>query len=372
MSLDTARPWWDAGGAMFSVPRIVGPALLSAVALAACGGSGSETGEAEAVSCGTAPAAPVTTLTYEIGDAANESAETICERLDALAIDGEVVTEGEQRVSVTLSSDDARELSPALSSQGLLYVYDLEPNVVPLQKGVELGEVTPQDLEAQETASAFDAAALASKREPAPCDGCSSPAPIFVLFDRRDRSYVAGPAPSEAELLELDEASSVPERDRAVLEIPVGTVVVDDRARSGGDGDPGSKADPHYLVLNDDPTLTGADITDPETDVDPSTGEPVITFGFTEDGQQKFEELTREVAEHGAEAGKPYAIALVFNNAILTRPIIDPATSPDGIDGSNGAQISGGLNSAEAEQLAALLEAGALPAPLKLVGVEDG
>ena len=60
--------------------------------------------------------------------------------------------------------------------------------------------------------------------------------------------------------------------------------------------------------------------------------------------------------------------AVVLDNEVKTRPIINFAENPDGIDGRNGAQISGGFNSIqEAQDLATFLQIGALPINLKLI-----
>jgi preprotein translocase subunit SecD len=53
---------------------------------------------------------------------------------------------------------------------------------------------------------------------------------------------------------------------------------------------------------------------------------------------------------------------------VKTRPLINFAYFPDGIDGRTGAQIAGGFASVqEAQDLAAILRAGTLPIKLKLI-----
>ena len=60
--------------------------------------------------------------------------------------------------------------------------------------------------------------------------------------------------------------------------------------------------------------------------------------------------------------------AVVLDNEVKTRPIINYAQNPDGIDGRTGAQISGGFTSiAEAQELATFLQSGALPINLNLI-----
>ena len=60
--------------------------------------------------------------------------------------------------------------------------------------------------------------------------------------------------------------------------------------------------------------------------------------------------------------------AVVLDNEVKTRPIINFSQNPDGIDGRTGAQISGGFTSPqEAQDLATILQIGALPINLKLI-----
>ena len=60
--------------------------------------------------------------------------------------------------------------------------------------------------------------------------------------------------------------------------------------------------------------------------------------------------------------------AVVLDNEVKTRPLINFLENPDGIDGRTGAQISGGFTSiGEAQELATFLQIGALPINLKLI-----
>ena len=139
------------------------------------------------------------------------------------------------------------------------------------------------------------------------------------------------------------------------------------------DGEPG------WYALHDQPALSGLDITRPKQEYDPVGGQPNVTFGFTDKGQQAFQEVTRKIAQRGAAraigptAGEEAAqlsgrFAVVLDNEVKTRPIINFAENPDGIDGRTGAQISGGFNSVqEAQDLATFLQIGALPVNLKLI-----
>jgi len=91
------------------------------------------------------------------------------------------------------------------------------------------------------------------------------------------------------------------------------------------------------------------------TDAQPSfnNGEPVVSIRFDAVGARKFGEITTE------NVGKPFAILL--DNRVISAPNIrEPIIGGSGI-------ITGGFTVQAANELALLLRAGALPAPLKVL-----
>ena len=155
-----------------------------------------------------------------------------------------------------------------------------------------------------------------------------------------------------------------------MLQVPPGTVVV--RAEQP-ENLPDDEPFERYFVLRDNPELRGTDIKDPEQEFDPTTGEPIVTFRFTDKGRNNFQEVTRRLAERGQTAqipGQPVessfqTFAIVLDRELVSRPFIDYRENPDGIDGRTGAQISGGFKLQEAQDLADVLKIGALPIDLK-------
>jgi SecD/SecF fusion protein len=57
----------------------------------------------------------------------------------------------------------------------------------------------------------------------------------------------------------------------------------------------------------------------------------------------------------------------VLDDALISVPQIDYQENPDGIDGGTGAQISGGFDIQGAQDLASVLQTGALPVDLELI-----
>src|SRR3984885_881604 len=98
--------------------------------------------------------------------------------------------------------------------------------------------------------------------------------------------------------------------------------------------------------------VSGADLTDAQPSFDQQTGQPVVTFRFNSSGARKFLEVTSN------NVGKPFAI--VLDNKVISAPVIQAAIAGAG-------QITGNFTVQSANELAVLLRAGALPAPLTVV-----
>jgi preprotein translocase subunit SecD len=99
--------------------------------------------------------------------------------------------------------------------------------------------------------------------------------------------------------------------------------------------------------------VSGEDLTDAQPGFDQRTSEPIVSFRFNSKGAQQFGRATQE------NVGRPFAI--VLDNEVISAPVIR-----EPIIGGSG-QISGNFTVESATDLAILLRAGALPAPLTIV-----
>src|SRR5208282_4844490 len=99
--------------------------------------------------------------------------------------------------------------------------------------------------------------------------------------------------------------------------------------------------------------VSGGDLIDAQPGFDQRTSEPIVSFRFNSSGARKFAEATQ------ANVGKPFAI--VLDNKVISAPVIR-----EPILGGSG-QISGNFTVQSANDLAILLRAGALPAPLTII-----
>jgi preprotein translocase subunit SecD len=109
---------------------------------------------------------------------------------------------------------------------------------------------------------------------------------------------------------------------------------------------------PPYVVKKQ-VLVSGGDLTDAQPGFDQRTSEPIVSFRFNTSGSRKFSQATSE------NVGQPFAI--VLDNKVISAPVIrEPITGGSG-------QISGNFTVQAANDLAILLRAGALPAPLTVI-----
>ena len=99
--------------------------------------------------------------------------------------------------------------------------------------------------------------------------------------------------------------------------------------------------------------VSGSDLTDAQPAFDQRTNEPIVNFKFNSSGSRKFAQATSE------NVGQPFAI--VLDGKVISAPVIrEPITGGQG-------QISGSFTVQAANELALLMRAGALPAPLTVI-----
>jgi SecD/SecF fusion protein len=302
--------------------------------------------------------------------------EILRERTDELGVaEPEIARIGTDQIEVGLPDvSNAERAIEQVGTTAQLFLYDFEPNLVERDPDLAPGQQTFGRL--------YDAVEFASKRK-AECfeDLCTTRGSRFYLFEADSLELITGPADREEDLF-VDSASGKQPPNTEVLEVPQGTVVVE--APPPGDDpeteiDESADAPTEYYVLRDRPELSGDEIEDPKQQTDQG-GAPNVTFDFTEEGRQAFQEVTRRIAQRGQAQAPPTAcstpdggdqfsqtFAIVLDDEIVSRPLINFCENPDGIDGRTGAQISGSFTLTEAQDLANFLQIGALPVELTLI-----
>jgi preprotein translocase subunit SecD len=109
---------------------------------------------------------------------------------------------------------------------------------------------------------------------------------------------------------------------------------------------------PPYVVKKQ-VLVSGGELTDAQPGFDQRSNEPIVSFRFNSSGSRKFAQATLE------NVGQPFAI--ILDNKVISAPVIrEPITAGSG-------QISGNFTVQAANELALLLRAGALPAPLTVI-----
>jgi preprotein translocase subunit SecD len=110
---------------------------------------------------------------------------------------------------------------------------------------------------------------------------------------------------------------------------------------------------PVPYVVKKQVLVSGAELSDAQPGFDQRTGEAIVSFKFNTTGARKFAQATSE------NVGQPFAI--VLDNKVISAPVIrEPITGGQG-------QISGNFTVQSANDLAILMRAGALPAPLTVI-----
>src|SRR3981189_2784353 len=106
-------------------------------------------------------------------------------------------------------------------------------------------------------------------------------------------------------------------------------------------------------VIKKQVLVSGGDLPEAQPGFDRRSGEPIVSFRFNTSGSRKFAQATPE------NVGKPFAIVLA--NEVIYAPLTrQPITGGSG-------QISGSFTVQQVNDLAILLRAGALPAPLTVI-----
>jgi SecD/SecF fusion protein len=325
-----------------------------------------------------------------------------CDQLGVSEI--EVARVGTDQIQVGIpGATSVGKATECATKPARLYFFDWEPNLIGREKAIGAAggrEPPPAALEeaskeweaagrnpskqengqlifAGAFASEYNAAKLAAEQKPVPdCENCSQPATYYLFEKTPPHKLIDGPEFTKDDLYIDPNGKKRPHDIGPVIKVPQGTILISEKP-SDSSGKVIEDAEPGWYAFKDDPALSGTEITNPKAEM--GEGGPAVTFQFTGNGREAFQAVTRQIAQRGqARAIGPAAgeqaeqlsghFAAVLDNEVKTRPIINFAENPDGIDGRTGAQISGGFNGiSEAQNLATFLQRGALPINLNLI-----
>jgi SecD/SecF fusion protein len=350
---------------------------------------------------------PTGTATEVSGEDIEDSINIIEKRINNLGVsEAEVARLGQNEITVGLPGvTDANRAAEQVGTTAQLYFFDWEPNLIGPERAIgghpgqappeaaleklekewkEAGR-KPESFENQQLIAsgafpnAYTAALLAAEQEPVEnCENCSVGKTQYYLFEKEaPHKLLAGPETVKQDLYESPTGEELP-KDGLVVEVPSGTILVSEQPTEES-GKLDETAQPGWFALKDNPALSGSEITEPKQEYGQNGGEPNVSFKFTDQGRENFQTVTRQIAQRGAASAlagvnaSEYSghFAVILDNEVQSRPIINYSENPDGIDGRQGAQISGGFNGEHgletAQELATTLQIGALPINLHLI-----
>ena len=281
-------------------------------------------------------------------EAIARSVEVIRNRVDSFGVsEPEIQTQGSDQIVVSLpGAKNPDQVVEDLIKPAQLVFTDYEANFIAsdpsLYKMVQKGQgTTPKP----------------------PIDGQTS----YYLF-KKDSAHtlLAGPDVSKDSLLQPF-GGKVP-ANAELQKLPAGLVIYtqDQKLDPTKADSPSRKV---YVLMQDHPGLTGRDITSAAQSFDQAGGsqQPIVTMQFTDQGAQKFQDVTRALAQRGALRKGLQSFAIVLDGNIISTPTVDYRQYPNGISGNNGAQISGNFTTDTARTLADQLNSGAIPIRLDVI-----
>jgi SecD/SecF fusion protein len=304
-------------------------------------------------------------------EALQRSLDIMRDRVDAFGVaEPELLLAGGNQIEVNLPGvDNAERAAQQVGSTAQLFFYDWEANILD-----EACKTNPDENASEKSPiTGFYKAVKQASKCPAQNDGNNNAAdaPRFYAFDKTSKQALNDGQPSESKKAALQDLTPQQRANAEVVEVPTGILVVRDEKPDAKAPDPD-----RWWVIQDNPALSGTDIKNPKQSFDQQAGnQPIVTFEFTKKGRTAFHNITREIAQRGVDNSLPgdnpiaasQHFAIVLDNQLVSAPYINYNENPDGIDGSTGAQISGSFTIDSAQDLAKILEIGALPIRLDLI-----
>ncbi len=119
---------------------------------------------------------------------------------------------------------------------------------------------------------------------------------------------------------------------------------------------------PNFVARTTEPKVTGGDLVSAAVQRDPTSGQLSIGFKLNGEGGRKFSMLTRNYKAHGPKnpTDRGRQLAIILDDTLISAPVINSEIGSQG-------EITGRFTAAEAQKLANELNAGALPAPMKIL-----
>jgi SecD/SecF fusion protein len=306
-------------------------------------------------------------------DDLNRSVDIMRNRVDKLGVtEPEIRTQGDDQIVIQLPGvKDPAAAAEIIGTTAQLELYDLETSLT--------GPSISLDGFPVAHASLYE---LLTQVQAQATDDCV--APCYYVVNPETKKVVRGPYNTEADALrptggELPEGRrlfTVPP-EMVVITCGEGAVVCPGGAQ--GSGVPPTETQYYLFIYTppEIPQMTGEDLkldgTRADFDTSPGGGNlPIVAMEFTDRGADRFEEITRDEWTRGKIRNAPQHFAIVLDREIKTFPQIDFTDSSlaGGIGGGR-AQIQGLESLEEAQDIAIVLQTGALPVKFETLDRTD-
>ena len=309
-------------------------------------------------------------------------------RVDKLGVtEPEIRKQGNDQMVIELAGVNPDRAQEVIGKTARLELFDLQGDLVPPTADLQ-GNPTPLT-------------SLYKTLLPVQSQGKAKDSQEFYLFAPEKKpgskatnyKLVAGPFPTERELLDSKYVRDHGKPGKApkgtkVMFVPGSLALVKCTPTATFCPNVGPPTTTYYYLFKYHPhataetgaipEMTGSDLNLKGTRQDFGTqgtdnGQPLVLMDFTNAGAKKFQSVTRTLAERGRTrwqtAGSPsgqqdnYAqqFAIVLDREIRSAPTVSFKDNPNGIPGTNGAEITGIGSVGEAKDLALVLQTGALP-----------
>jgi SecD/SecF fusion protein len=305
----------------------------------------------------------------------DRSVSIMRDRVDKLGVSEPIITkQGTDQISIQLAGvHNVNQAATIIGSTAQLELYDLEPALVAPSTSTQ-GPVATRSLYQ-----------LLSRVPQSAQTGKPSGYVLFKPFGKgKNKAFVRAAGPTgtlhrapNGNAGVLDPHQGKVPTGWKVLKVPHDTVLITCTKKSavlcpGDQGVPPAGQSDWYLFKhgaypNDRygpyPNMKGTDLklSGTRADIDPQQG-PIVLMEFTKHGNKLFHQVTKNEAVRGSIVGRKQSFAIVLDGAIRSFPTIDYSQYPQGIDPTgSGAQITGLANFKEAQNLALVLQTGALP-----------
>ena len=320
----------------------------------------------------------ITSLKVEAEDAINRVLEILQNRIDQFGVaEPTIQKQGTQRIIVELAGVQNSERARALlESSALLEFYLVKDVTTTNDFMIKIDQLLKKDKSLSNVAKDMDSAE--DKDEPDPNN--DKAVSVSELFGGAESSGESDSAivnqdmfaerPFSSLLRSLGNSIGVPEKNAFAVKKLLERPEVDDRLASiGANFLFGHKAEEYALndgsvekmytlyLLDDQAELTGGVVEEAKANLGPqgttSAGQPIVNLSMNSDGARKWAIMT------GSNIGRQ--VAIVLDNKVHMAPNIREKIS------GGGTLIEGFANIDEAKDIAIVLRAGALPAPVDII-----